>query len=161
MEKLNAKFQIGCKDRFMADGSKWSKTPVPKDHHCKAIHFEAPKAHALELYHFLVSIYGSTHPISNMPYMLDLKIIPDWTSCKQGKLRAFGTDMLMDCQQMILKQGLFHKHTEQFPVSNIGHLDQSLKGIPKMLCEIVIEITVTTSNKPTNATSEERLQQWP
>jgi hypothetical protein len=77
MGKLNARFQIGCKDRFMADGLKWSKTPVPKDLHRKAIHFEAPKAHALKLYHFLVSIYGSTRPISDMPYMLDLNIIPN------------------------------------------------------------------------------------
>jgi hypothetical protein len=92
-----------------------------------------------------------------MPYMLDLKIIPDWISCKQGKLGAFGTNMLMNCQQMILKEGLFRKHTEQFPVSNIGHLDQSLEGVSKMLHKIIMEITVTTTNKQTNATSKERI----
>jgi hypothetical protein len=61
------------------------------------------ESNALELYRFLVSIYGSTRPISGMPDMLDLKIIPDWTACKQGKLSAFGKDILMNCQQMILK----------------------------------------------------------
>jgi hypothetical protein len=85
----------------MANGSKWTKNPLPKDLNGKAIHFEAHEEHALELYHFLVSIYGSTRPIADMPYMLDLKIILDWTSCKQDKLGAFGTDMLMNCQQMI------------------------------------------------------------
>jgi hypothetical protein len=30
MEKLDAKFQIGCKDHFMADGSKWSNNPRPQ-----------------------------------------------------------------------------------------------------------------------------------
>jgi hypothetical protein len=157
MEKLNAKFQIGCKDRFIADGSAWSKNPAPKDLNRKAVHFEAPEEHALELYRFLVSIYGSTRPIADMPYMLDLKIIPDWTSCRQGKLGAFGTDMLMNCQQMILKQGLFRKHTEQFPVSDIGHLDQPLEGVSKTLREVIMEITVKTSDQQTNATSDERL----
>jgi hypothetical protein len=157
MEKLNAKFQIGCKDRFMADGSKWSKNPLPKDLNCKAIHFEAPKEHALKLYHFLVSIYGSTCPIADMPYMLDLKIIPDWTSCRQGKLGAFRTNMLMNCQQIILKQGLFHKHTEQFPVSDIGYLHQPLEGVPKMLRKVIMEITVTSLNKRTNNTSNQQL----
>jgi hypothetical protein len=154
MEKLNAKFQIGCKDHFMADGSAWSKNPAPKDLNCKAVHFEAPEEHALELYRFLVSIYGSTRPIFDMPYMLDLKIIPDWTSCRQGKLGAFGTNMLMNCQQMILKQGLFQKHTEQFPVSDIGHLDQPLDGVSKTLREVIMEITVKTSDQQTNATSD-------
>jgi hypothetical protein len=80
MEKLDAKFQIGCKDRFITDGTKWTKNPAPKDLNKKAIHFEAPEAYALELYRFLVSVYGSTRPISEMPYMLDKKIVPDWTS---------------------------------------------------------------------------------
>jgi hypothetical protein len=155
MERINAKFQIGCKDRFIVDGSKWTKNPAPKDLNRKAMHFEAPEANALELYQSLVSIYGSTHPISGMPYMLDLKIIPDWTSCKQGKLGAFGTDMLMNCQQMILKQGLFRKQTKQFPVSDIGLLDQPLEGVPKTLREVIMEITVTNSMADT--TTDERL----
>jgi hypothetical protein len=123
IEKLGTKFQIGCKDRFLADGSIWTKNPPPKDLNCKAIHFESSESHALELYRFLVSVYGSTKPIANMPYMLDLKIIPDWTSCKQGILGAFGTDMLMNCQQMILKQALFRKHTELLATSatSINH----------------------------------------
>jgi hypothetical protein len=142
MEQLDAKFQIGCKDRFIANGSKWTKNPPPKDLNKKAIHFETPEAHALELYRFLVSIYGSTRPISGMPYMLDLKIVPHWTSCKQGKLGAFGTDMLMNCQEMICKQGLFRKHTAQFPISDLGHLDQSLEDVPKTLRSIIMEITI-------------------
>jgi hypothetical protein len=86
--------KLDARTGFMANGTKWTKNPKPKDLNSKAIHFETSELHALELYQFLVSIYGSTRPIANMPYMLDLKIIPDWTSCKQGKLGAFGTDML-------------------------------------------------------------------
>jgi hypothetical protein len=157
MEKLNAKFQIGAKDRFMADATKWTKNAPPKDMNRKAIHFEAPEAHALELYRFLVSIYGSTRPIADMPYMLDLKIVPDWTSCKQGKLGAFGTDMLMNCQQMMIKQSLFRKHTEQFPISEIGLLDQPLPDVAKTLREVIMEITVSHTDPTTNATSDERL----
>ena len=159
MEKLDAKFQIGCKDRFIAYGSKWTKNPPPKDLNNKAIHFEAPEAHALELYRFLVSVYGSTHPISDMPYMLDLKIVPNWTSCKQGKLGTFGTNMLMNCQQMIMKQGLFCKHTAQFPISDLGHLDQRpLEGVTKtLLCSIIMEITINHIDPKTNTSSDERL----
>jgi hypothetical protein len=46
-------------------------------------------------------------------------------------------DMLMNCQQMIIKQGLFRKHTEQFLIHNIGHLDQPLKGITKHYLELL------------------------
>jgi hypothetical protein len=60
MEKIQAKSQIGCKDRFIVNGSKWEKNPPPKDLHGKAIHFEAPEEHALDFYRLLVSIYGST-----------------------------------------------------------------------------------------------------
>jgi hypothetical protein len=157
MEKLNAKFQIGCKDRFMADGSKWTKNAPAKDLNRKAIHFEAPEANALELYRFLVSIYGSSRPIENMPYMLDLKIVPDWTSCKQGKLGAFGTDMLMNCQQMMIKQALFRKHTEQFPIAEIGLLDQTLPDVTKTLREIIMEITVSHIDPATKVATDERL----
>jgi hypothetical protein len=90
-----------------------------------------------------------------MPFMLDLKIVPDWTSCKQGKLGAFGTDMLMNCQQMIMKQGLFRKHTAQFPMSDLGHLDQPLDGVKKTLRSIIMENTVKHVNPKTEIASDE------
>jgi hypothetical protein len=66
--------------------------------------------------------------------------------------------MLMNCQQIILQQGLFHKHTEQFPVSDIGHFHQEpLEGVPKMLRKVIMEITVTSLYKRTNDTSNQQL----
>jgi hypothetical protein len=58
---------------------------------------------------------------------------------------------------MIMKQGLFRKHTAQFPISDLGHLDQPIEGVSKTLRAIIMEITVSHVDQKTQISSDERL----
>jgi hypothetical protein len=82
-----------------------------------------------------------------MPFCLELKIVPDWNCVKQGKLGSFGHNMLINCQQMVTRQGKFRQNLSQFPCYDLENIDYKPSGIDKTLRQVIMEITVRIPKK--------------
>jgi hypothetical protein len=141
MEQTKFRFQIGCRDRAINDGSAWNPD-APRNSKTKAVHFECEENFVSDLYKYLTQIYGSSRPVANMPFRLELKIVPDWNCVRQGKLGSFGHDMLINCKQMVTRQGKFRHHLAQFPCFDLENIDYKPSGINKTLRQVIMEITV-------------------
>jgi hypothetical protein len=141
MEQTKFRFQIGCRDRAINDGSAWNPD-APRNSKTKAVHFECEESYVTDLYKYLTQIYGSSRPVANMPFRLELKIVPDWNCVRQGKLGSFGHDMLINCKQMVTRQGKFRHHLAQFPCFDLENIDYKPSGIDKTLRQVIMEITV-------------------
>jgi hypothetical protein len=50
--------------------------------------------------------------------------------------------MLINCQQMVTRQGKFRQNLVQFPCYDLKNIDYKPSGIDKTLRQVIMEITV-------------------
>jgi hypothetical protein len=75
---------------------------------------------------------------------------------QQGKTGSFGHDMLVNCQQMATSQGKFRQKLAQFPCFDLKNINYKSSGINKMLCQIIMEITVRIPKETQTKTNERK-----
>jgi hypothetical protein len=139
MEHTRFLFQIGTQDCGIKDGSAWDPDAT-KNSRTKAVHFECEEFYVSDLYRYLTLLYSSSRPNS--------------TGLELCKLGSFGHDMLINCQQMVTRQGKFHQNLAQFPCYDLENIDYKPSGIDKTLRQDIMEITVRIPKKKVQKATE-------